>query len=109
MCTPRAPGLAFVEQSITEPPHGNSLAACFATILRLSPDNVPNFVTAPDYWAAMQAEARRHGFGLLKVPLDAAGRLAFAAAPGTPCIARGASPGRSSFWARPKQLTGERR
>ena len=86
-----APGLSFAAQTIVAPPHGNSLSACFASILRLPVADVPNFVEAPDYWAAMQSAARAHGFGLLKLPLQS-GQLPFAAAPGTPCITRGPSP-----------------
>ena len=74
-----APGLSFAAQTIVAPPHGNSLSACFASILRLPVADVPNFVEAPDYWAAMQSAARAHGFGLLKLPLQS-GQLPFAAA-----------------------------
>ena len=78
-------------QTIVEPPHGNALQACVATVLAKPLDDVPNFVTSTDYWAAMLEHANTLGLSLLKVPLDG-GRLPFPSLPGTLCIARGTSP-----------------
>ena len=82
-------------QTILAPPHGNALQAAVATVLDAgSLDDVPNFVAAPDgdYWGAMQEHARSVGLGLVKVPLQPDGRLAFPGPAGALCVARGASP-----------------
>ena len=70
---------------------GNALQACAASLLERPLDEVPNFITSDDYWAAMLEDAAAHGLTLLKIPL-ADGRLPFACAPGTRCVARGGSP-----------------
>ena len=78
-------------QTLTEPPHGNALQACVATVLGRPLADVPNFVAAADYWQAMLDHARTLGLGLMKVPLGADGALPFASTPGAFCIARGTS------------------
>ena len=80
-----------VLQTELEPPHGNSLQACVASVLGLPLDAVPNFITAVDYWRAMLDHANSRGLSLLKLPLMD-GRLPFASVPGSLCIARGESP-----------------
>lgn len=84
---------ARVTQTIMQAPHGNALAACAASILGVNLDDTPNFVKEPDYLAAMQAHAARHGCSLRKLALED-GRLptSEALAPGSLCIARGTSP-----------------
>ena len=80
-----------VLQDITEPPHGNALAACTASLLGLPLETVPNFVALPDYWTAMVAHAGEHGLALRKLTM-LEGRLPENFSPGTLCIARGKSP-----------------
>ena len=80
-----------VQQTILEPPHGNSLQACVASVLALPLDDVPNFVVQPDYWRAMLEHANACGLSLLKLPL-VDGKLPFASVPGSLCIVRGESP-----------------
>lgn len=80
-----------VFQTITEAPHGNALAACAASLLGLSIDDVPNFVALDDYWAGMVAHAAEHEQQLCKVVLQD-GCLPYATAPGRLCMARGKSP-----------------
>ena len=81
-----------VFQTILEAPHGNALQACAASILGLPLGDMPNFVDASDYWAAMLAHARLLNLGLIKVPLTENGQLPYPSAPGTLCLARGNSP-----------------
>lgn len=81
-----------VLQTELEPPHGNALQACVASILGLTLDEVPNFVVAEDYWQAMLDHANSLGLSVIKLALDKDGRLPFASVPGTLCMARGESP-----------------
>ena len=85
------PHMRPVIQTVLEPPHGNALQACVATLLDLPLAAVPNFVAEENYWSAMLTHAASHGLSVIKVPLSE-GRLPFASAPGTRCIARGVSP-----------------
>ena len=78
-------------QTDFSPGRGNALQACAASLLERPLDEVPNFIASEDYWAAMLEDAAAHGLTLLKIPL-ADGRLPFACAPGTRCVARGGSP-----------------
>ena len=80
-----------VLQTVLEPPHGNALQACAASILGKALDGVPNFVEADDYWQAMLDHASSIGLSVIKVPLTD-GKLPFPSASGTFCIARGTSP-----------------
>ena len=80
-----------VHQTILEPPHGNALQACAASILGLPLNLVPNFVEEVDYWDAMLQFAALRGLTLIKVNLDG-GLLPHKTRPGTLCIARGSSP-----------------
>jgi len=80
-----------VHQTILEPPHGNALQACAASILGLPLNLVPNFVVEVDYWDAMLRFAALRGLTLIKVNLDG-GLLPHKTRPGTLCIARGSSP-----------------
>jgi hypothetical protein len=59
-----------VHQTILEPPHGNALQACAASILGLPLNLVPNFVVEVDYWDAMLRFAALRGLTLIKVNLD---------------------------------------
>ena len=43
-----------VHQTITRPPRGNCFAACVASILELSLDEVPNFIEQDDWYGAAQ-------------------------------------------------------
>jgi len=81
----------LVHQTILEPPHGNALQACAASILGLPLNLVPNFVVEVDYWDAMLRFAALRGLTLIKVNLDG-GLLPHKTRPGTLCIARGSSP-----------------
>ena len=80
-----------VLQTVLEPPHGNALQACAASILGKALDGVPNFVEADDYWQAMLDHASSIGLSVIKMPLTD-GKLPFPSASGTFCIARGTSP-----------------
>jgi hypothetical protein len=80
-----------VHQTILEPPHGNALQACAASILGLPLNLVPNFVVEVDHWDAMLRFAALRGLTLIKVNLDG-GLLPHKTRPGTLCIARGSSP-----------------
>ena len=59
-----------VHQTILEPPYGNALQACAASILGISLNLVPNFVVEVDYWDAMLRFAALRGLTLIKVNLD---------------------------------------
>jgi hypothetical protein len=59
-----------VHQTILEPPHGNALQACAASILGLPLNLVPNFVVEVDCWDAMLRFAALRGLTLIKVNLD---------------------------------------
>jgi hypothetical protein len=59
-----------VHQTILEPPHGNALQACAASILGLPLNLVPNFVVEVDHWDAMLRFAALRGLTLIKVNLD---------------------------------------
>ena len=55
-----------VEQTIFLPPHGNCLAACMASVLELSLDEVPN-PTGSDWIDVWIVWLRPRGFGLTLV------------------------------------------
>lgn len=69
---------------------GNALQACVASIFDTALDDVPNFIEAPDYAAAISAWLEPRGVVFLKVPLTS-GELPFAT-PGALCILAGPSP-----------------
>ena len=78
-------------QSEINPPNGNALQACVASILRLPLARVPNFVAEPDYWDSTQTFGRDHGLAFVKIALQA-GALPHPSAAGVLCILRGHSP-----------------
>jgi hypothetical protein len=78
-----------VLQSETELGRGNCLAACVASILELSTDEVPNFRLAPDPWVALQTWLVDRGLVAVRV---AAGPEAVYPMPKVHCILTGPSP-----------------
>ena len=74
---------------------GNALQACVASLFDCETiEQVPNFIAAPDYWAAMCAHASSRRLSWSKVPLDEVGRLpsAISSDVGQLCLVRGTSP-----------------
>ncbi len=69
---------------------GNALQACVASIFDTSLADVPNFIEAPDYAAAINAWLESRGLAFLKVALTS-GKLQFAVDHAL-CILAGPSP-----------------
>eukprot|EP00667_Euglena_gracilis_P029413 EG_transcript_38921 len=87
------PGIRPVLQTDFSPGTGNALQACVATVLSLPLADVPNFIAAPDYLAALQEFLRPHRLAFLKVSLTPEGRLLFPLPGAQPvCLLTGKSP-----------------
>ena len=79
-----------VHQTDFSPGGGNALQACVASLFSLPLEAVPNFISAPDYRAALNHWLQERNLSFLKIELKQ-GVLHFAP-PGTECILAGASP-----------------
>ena len=81
-------------QTELEPPHGNALQACVATVLGLELADVPNFAREQDLYVALREFLATRGLGFVKISVDAAtSRVPFApSAKQTLCLAAGSSP-----------------
>ena len=83
-----------LKQTLLEPPHGNALQACVASIL-MRPDlsSVPNFAAEPDPYSALREFLAPLGLGFTKVGcFDGALEFAPVGEGGCWCVIAGPSP-----------------
>jgi hypothetical protein len=78
-----------IRQTETVLGRGNCLAACIASLLDLSIEDVPNFRTAEDQWGALQAWLSDRGLCAIRV---AAQPSLISSMPPQYCILTGPSP-----------------
>jgi hypothetical protein len=80
-----------VVQTETAPGRGNCLAACFASLLDLPAEEVPNFILERDFWEAIQKWLAARGLFAVRFVAEPAYLYPV---PRTHCILTGRSPRR---------------